>query len=54
MLDRCLAEGTCDKVYAIVALGNERSMRVVEKLGLVAEKDMEYADLPHRLFAIER
>ena len=53
MLDRCLDEGTCDRIYAIVALTNARSLRVVEKLGMAAEKDMEYAGLPHRLFARE-
>lgn len=43
-----------DRIHAIVALENERSLRVVEKLGLKAIRDMEYARLPHRLFAIDR
>jgi RimJ/RimL family protein N-acetyltransferase len=53
VLERCFDEGTCDRIYAIVALTNARSLRVVEKLGLAAEKDMEYAGLPHRLFVRE-
>jgi len=51
VLERCFAEGVCDRVYAIVALQNARSLRIVEKLDMEAEKDMEYAGLPHRLFA---
>lgn len=54
VLERCLADGVCERVYAIVALENRPSLRVAEKLGLQAERDMEYAGLPHRLFAIER
>lgn len=53
VLTRCLAEGTCERIFAIVALENPRSLRVVEKLGLRMEKAMEYAGLPHRLFAID-
>jgi RimJ/RimL family protein N-acetyltransferase len=51
VLERCLAEGVTDKVYAIVALENARSLRVADKLGMKAECDMEYAGLPHRLFS---
>ncbi len=54
VLERAFAEGALERVYAIVALENPRSLRIVEKLGMAAEKDMEYAGLPHRLFAIER
>jgi ribosomal-protein-alanine N-acetyltransferase len=54
VLDRCLREGVCDRIYAIVALQNSRSLRVVEKLAMPVVKDMEYANLPHRLFAIDR
>jgi RimJ/RimL family protein N-acetyltransferase len=43
-----------DRIYAAVARQNDRSLRVVEKLGLRALRDMEYAGLPHRLFAIDR
>lgn len=55
---RCAVEkvfetGLCDEVYAIVALQNESSLRVAEKLDMRAVKDMEYADLPHRLFVLE-
>ncbi len=53
VLERCLAEGVAERVYAAVALENGRSLRVVEKLGMRVEKDMEYAGLPHRLFAID-
>ena len=53
VLNRCFEEGTCDRIYAIVALENARSLRIVEKLGMPAEKDMEYTGLPHRLFAVE-
>ena len=40
-------------LYAIVATRNAPSLRVVEKLGFRAEKDMPYAGWPHRLFVIE-
>ena len=43
-----------ERVYAIVATHNERSLRIIEKLGLTPVKDMEYAGWPHRLFAIDR
>ena len=52
VLARTLAEGVADPVYAIVALQNGASLRVVEKLGMHPVRDMEYAGLPHRLFAI--
>ena len=54
VLDRALAEGVVERMYAIVAIQNDRSLRVVEKLGMRPVKDMEYAGLPHRLFAIDR
>lgn len=54
LLERTLAEGVVDRVYAIVAIQNDPSLRVVEKLGLQPVKDVEYAGLPHRLFAIDR
>ena len=40
-----------DPVYAIVATQNDRSLRVVEKLGMERVREMVYADLPHILFA---
>jgi len=43
-----------ERLYAIVATRNGRSLRIVEKLGMEAVRDMEYAGLPHRLFAIDR
>jgi RimJ/RimL family protein N-acetyltransferase len=42
-----------ERIYAIVATQNERSLRVVQKLGFGPVQDMEYAGLPHRLFAID-
>lgn len=53
VLARTLAEGVAERVYAIVAIENERSLRVVEKLGMLPLRDMAYAGLPHRLFAID-
>ena len=41
------------RVYAIVAITNERSLRIVAKLEFEVVRDMEYANLPHRLFAID-
>ena len=52
-IDRAFQAGLCNRVYAIVALQNESSLRVTAKLGMQAVKDMEYADLPHRLFVLE-
>jgi len=52
--DQAFAEGAVERIHAIVALENERSLRVVRKLGLEPVRDMEYAGLPHRLFAIDR
>ncbi|MDA1194873.1 MAG: GNAT family N-acetyltransferase [Planctomycetota bacterium] len=37
-------------VYAIVETSNAPSLRVAEKLGLRAVRDMPHAGLPHRLF----
>ncbi len=54
VLQRCFVEGVCDRIYALVAIENARSLRITEKLGMIAERDMEYARLPHRLFAVER
>ncbi len=42
-----------DPVYAIVATQNEPSLRVTEKLGLKRVREMEYANLPHVLFALD-
>ena len=53
VLERCLGDGVCDRIYAIVAIENAPSLRVAEKLGMTAERDREYAGLPHRLFAVE-
>ena len=53
VLQRCFAEGVCERIYAIVAVENDRSLRIADKLGMTTERDMEYADLPHRLFAVE-
>ena len=53
-LARAFEEGDMERIFAIVAVENARSLRVVEKLGMHAEKDMEYAGLPHRLFVIDR
>ena len=52
-IERAFESGLCDAVHAIVALQNESSLRVAAKLGMQAVKDMEYADLPHRLFVLE-
>ena len=41
------------RVYAIVATQNAPSMRVTEKLGMRRMEEMEYANLPHVLFAID-
>ncbi len=54
VLGRAFRDGVLDRVFAIVALENARSMRVAEKLGLQPEKEMSYAGLPHRLFALAR
>ncbi len=54
VMKRAFEDGVHDRIYAMVALQNKPSLRVVERLGLVAEKDMEYAGLPHRLFALDR
>ncbi len=51
VLQRAFRDGVVERIYAIVALTNERSLRIVEKLGFGVEKDMTYAGLPHRLFA---
>lgn len=53
-LDRAFLEGALERIYALVAIENDRSLRVVEKLGLTVVRDMEYEGLPHRLFAIDR
>lgn len=52
--DFAFARGLVERLYAIVALQNAPSLRVVEKLGMQVVKDMTYADLPHRLFALDR
>lgn len=49
-IEQAFRSGVCDEVYAIVALQNASSLRVAEKLGMQVVKDMEYAELPHRLF----
>jgi len=49
-VEQAFRTGLCDEVYAIVALQNVPSLRVAAKLGMEAVKDMEYAELPHRLF----
>ena len=54
VLARAWTETDLDRIYAIVAVQNERSLRMTKKLGLEPIRDMEYAGLPHRLFAIER
>ena len=52
--ERVLAHGFdevgLERIYAIVATQNDRSFRVVEKLGFERVKEMEYANLPHVLF----
>jgi RimJ/RimL family protein N-acetyltransferase len=42
-----------ERILAIVATTNARSLRVVDKLGLAFVEALEYAGLPHRLFAID-
>jgi len=42
-----------ERIYAIVATQNQRSLRIVSKLGMREVKAMEYASLPHILFAID-
>ena len=54
VLDRTLSDGVCETMYAIVAIENVRSLRIVEKIGMSAVRDMEYADIPHRLFSRSR
>ncbi|MDJ0976127.1 MAG: GNAT family N-acetyltransferase [Planctomycetota bacterium] len=43
-----------ERIYAIVATQNAPSMRVVAKLEFEKLREMEYADLPHVLFARDR
>lgn len=43
-----------ERVYAIVATQNVASLRVVDKLGMQRIQALEYADLPHLLFTLER
>lgn len=50
VLRYALEEVGLASIYAIVATTNERSLRVVEKLGMHRVKSMTYADLPHILF----
>lgn len=52
-VERAFADGVCDRVWAVVATTNLASLRVAEKLGMRAVKDMEYEDLPHRMFVLE-
>lgn len=54
VLEHAFREGVIERVYAIVALTNERSLRIVEKLGFKAERDLTYAGLPHRLFVQDK
>ena len=54
VLERGFAEDMFDRIYALVARHNARSLRVVEKLGMVEEREVDYAGLPHLLFAVER
>jgi [ribosomal protein S5]-alanine N-acetyltransferase len=42
------------RVVAAVALQNERSLRVVDKLGLVPITEKEHGGLPHRIFECRR
>ncbi len=39
-----------EEIWAIVALQNPASLRIVEKLGMRAVRDMDRLGLPHRLF----
>ncbi len=50
--DFALQEAGIDTLYAIVATENDRSLRIVEKLGMQRIKQMTYADLPHVLFSL--
>ena len=52
-VERAFASGLCDHVHAVVSTTNGPSLRVAEKLGMKAVKDMEYEGLPHRLFVLE-
>lgn len=54
LIEQTFARGVAERLHAIVAIENARSLRVVEKLGMQAVKDMPYAGLPHRLFALDR
>ena len=51
--DFALQEAGVETLYAIVATENDRSLRIVEKLGMQRIKQMTYADLPHVLFSLE-
>lgn len=42
-----------DRIFAIVATRNAASLRVTEKLGMKPVTEMEYAKLPHVLFALD-
>lgn len=52
--EQAFREGAVERIHALVALRNERSLRVAAKLGLRPVREMEYEGLPHRLFAIDR
>lgn len=49
-IEQAFATRVCDEVHALVALQNAPSLRVAAKLGMQAVKEIEYADLPHRMF----
>ncbi len=50
VLAYALEELGLDRVYAIVATRNDRSLRVVDKLGMQRVCEMTYAELPHVLY----
>lgn len=51
VLTYAIEELEIERVYALVEVNNERSMRIIQKLGLARERELTYADLPHVLFS---
>jgi RimJ/RimL family protein N-acetyltransferase len=54
LIARAFRNRVVDRIWAIVAIENTRSLAVAARLGMKAERDMEWTDRPHRLFVIER
>jgi RimJ/RimL family protein N-acetyltransferase len=51
--DRALLTGASERLHAIVATRNARSLRVAEKVGMTRVRTQECAGLPHLLFVRE-